>query len=65
MKIKPALGLKVRHPVTLQHIPADGIEVDANEAIWIRRLRSGDVVPVTDVVVTDEDTQIHDSPSEG
>lgn len=59
MKIKPAPGLKVRHPVTKQHIPAEGIEVSDTDTYWFRRIRSGDVVLVTEAVVTE--TQIPDS----
>lgn len=55
MFLKPALGLKVRHPVTKRHIPDNGIEV-SDSPYWARRLACGDVVlsktnmlPVNDV----------------
>lgn len=44
MIIKPAPGVKVRDPLSLQHIPETGIEVSDTDTYWARRLRSGDVV---------------------
>ncbi len=46
MFVKPAPGLKVRHPQTRQHIPVEGVEVPDTDSYWVRRLRSGDVVLV-------------------
>lgn len=43
MFVKPAEGVKVRDPVTLHHIPADGTEVPA-DTYWLRRVAAGDVV---------------------
>lgn len=43
MRVKPAEGRHVRHPVTKQHIPVEGLEVP-EETYWIRRILSGDVV---------------------
>ena len=47
MFVKPAPGLKVRHPETRQHIPDEGIEVPETDTYWARRLMDGDVVLVT------------------
>lgn len=52
MFVKPAPGLKVRHPQTGQHIPAEGVEVPDGDSYWQRRLRSGDVVLMTRPVLT-------------
>lgn len=41
--VKPAEGLKVRDPVTMDHLPATGAEVPRT-TYWLRRLRDGDVV---------------------
>lgn len=46
MFIKPKAGLKVRDPVTLQHIPEGGKEVPET-SYWIRALASGDVFVVS------------------
>lgn len=43
--IKPAPGLTVRDPDTLQPLPRDGAEVDRTTH-WLRRLAAGDVVEV-------------------
>lgn len=51
MLIRPAPGIKVRHPKTHQHIPADGIEVSDADPYWARRLRDGDVILVKPVKV--------------
>lgn len=51
MIVKPAPGVKVRHPVTRKHIPEGGIEVPISDTYWARRLRSGDVVEVHSEVV--------------
>ena len=61
MRIKPADGRNVRDPITKQHIPAEGAEVPPS-TYWLRRIRSGDVVPATDPVVTQ--IQIPDSSGE-
>jgi hypothetical protein len=49
--VKPAPGVKVRHPVTRKRIPETGIEVPSSDTYWARRLRSGDVVEVHSVEV--------------
>jgi hypothetical protein len=47
MIVKPAPGLKVRHPQSKLHIPETGIEVPDTDIYWTRRLMAGDVVKVT------------------
>ncbi|WP_322080166.1 DUF2635 domain-containing protein [Burkholderia cenocepacia] len=44
MIVKPAPGLKVRHPVTKQFLPAEGIEVPDGDIFWTRAAADGDVV---------------------
>ncbi|WP_322069963.1 DUF2635 domain-containing protein [Paraburkholderia bannensis] len=44
MIVKPAPGLKVRHPVTKQYLPAEGIEVPEGDIFWTRAENVGDVV---------------------
>jgi hypothetical protein len=46
MFVKPAPGIKVRHPQTKQHIPETGLEVPEGDTYWIRRLLDGDVLEV-------------------
>ena len=46
MFVKPAEGLKVRDPISLVHLPAEGAEVPES-SFWLRRLRSGDVFATT------------------
>ena len=54
IKVTPRKGLQIRHPITLRHLPAEGLEVD-DGTFWRRLERSGDVViqkvaqPATDV----------------
>ena len=43
MFIKPAEGLKVRHPDTRRFLADEGEEVTVND-YWLRRVRDGDVV---------------------
>ena len=43
MFVKPATGLRVVDPVTLQPLPAEGAEVPDDSSYWHRRIRSGDV----------------------
>jgi hypothetical protein len=43
MFVKPAEGRKVRHPITKQHLDAEGAEVPES-TYWLRRLAEGDVV---------------------
>lgn len=50
MFVRPAPGLKVRDPVSYLHIPEGGKEVPES-SYWVRRLRSGDVVQISDSVV--------------
>ncbi len=47
MIVKPAPGLKVRHPVTKQLLPDEGIEVPDGDIFWTRVLNDGDVVEVS------------------
>lgn len=49
MIVKPAKGIKVRDPVSRQHIPESGVEVSDVDTYWARRLRCGDVVVVPPV----------------
>ncbi|MCA8260813.1 DUF2635 domain-containing protein [Burkholderia multivorans] len=44
MIVKPAPGLKVRHPVTKQFLPPEGIEVPDGDIFWTRAAADGDVV---------------------
>ncbi|WP_321810073.1 DUF2635 domain-containing protein [Burkholderia sp. BCC1985] len=44
MIVKPAPGLKVRHPVTKQFLPPEGIEVPDGDIFWTRAANDGDVV---------------------
>ena len=41
--IKPAPGLVIRHPFTLEALPAEGLLVEEDN-YWRRRLKCGDVV---------------------
>lgn len=43
MFVRPAPGLSLRDPITLQILSAKGADVPET-AFWLRRLRSGDVV---------------------
>ena len=45
MFVKPAPGLKVRHPETRFHIPDEGTRVP-RDSYWTRRLVDGDVIEV-------------------
>ena len=45
LQIRPAVGVKVRDPISLKHIPQEGCEVESSP-YWIRRLNSGDVVAI-------------------
>lgn len=48
IKVKPALGLKVRHPVTMElHDDTCVIDVPADDPFWAKLLEYGDVVPAT------------------
>lgn len=49
MFVKPAPGLKVRDPQSMQHIPEAGLEVADTDPFWARRLRDGDVVVVNPI----------------
>ena len=46
MRVKPAPPRMVRDPLTRQLLPEEGREVPDNQ-FWRRRLRDGDVVPMT------------------
>lgn len=43
LRVKPREGIKIRHPVTRQHIPADGIVLRELDTYWERRRMDGDV----------------------
>lgn len=43
--IKPASGLKVRDPITKQHLSAEG-ESKPRTIFWLRRVASGEVVVI-------------------
>jgi hypothetical protein len=44
--VKPAPGVKVRDPVSRQHIPEAGYQVSDTDTYWRRRLMAGDVIEV-------------------
>lgn len=44
--IKPAPGLRVLDPTTMQPLPPEGAQVEKNTH-WIRRIKEGDVTLVT------------------
>lgn len=44
MIVKPAPGLKVRHPVTKQLLDEEGITVPDDDVFWTRAINDGDVV---------------------
>lgn len=47
IKVKPAPGLKVRHPVTLELFDETGvIDAPAGDPFWAKLLEYGDVVEV-------------------
>lgn len=46
MFVKPRAGLKVRDPITKQHLPETGAKVPASP-YWLRRLEAGDVFVVS------------------
>lgn len=46
MKVKPAPGVHLRDPVTMQFISDEGQEVDDNDLYWVRRINDGDAVRV-------------------
>jgi hypothetical protein len=48
MFVKPAPGLKVRHPVTRTFLPDEGIEVADGDLFWTRVLNDGDVVEISE-----------------
>ncbi len=48
MRVKPRPGLKVRHPLTKQHVPEDGLEIAELDTYWSRRILDGDLVVVDD-----------------
>ncbi|WP_353191410.1 DUF2635 domain-containing protein [Pandoraea pnomenusa] len=49
MIVKPAPGLKVRHPVTKQLLDDAGIAVPDDDIFWTRALNDGDVVCVEEI----------------
>ncbi|EGU39601.1 DUF2635 domain-containing protein [Vibrio scophthalmi] len=69
-KIRPAKpGLTLRHPKTLQKLPAEGALVELN-SYWRRRLRDGDAVfcedkPQAAVVASEPESASEDKPKKG
>lgn len=53
MIIKPSPGVRVRCPVTGQHLPDAEVEVSDADSYWMRRLQDGDVVLVVEPVSPD------------
>jgi hypothetical protein len=43
IRIKPAPGKVIVHPITRMRVPADGQTV-AESAYWLRRINDGDVI---------------------
>ena len=43
MKVTPAAGRMVRHPINHSLLPPEGREVNDHDLYWARRLRDGDV----------------------
>lgn len=66
VKVKPAIpGQIIRDPHTKRVLPDDGAEMPGT-SFWIRRLRDGDVVLVTDAPMSAppaplEDRMVHTS----
>lgn len=56
MLIKPAPGIKVRDPVTRQHLPESGKDV-LLDSYWVRCLESGDVLLVKPTETPREKTE--------
>lgn len=48
--VKPAKGLLVRDPVSLQPLPEQG-RVVPRDSHWMRRLKAGDVVETTEKAI--------------
>ena len=44
MRVKPAPGLQVRDPATLELIPAEGVDFDPTNLIHVRLFNDGDLV---------------------
>lgn len=42
--VRPAKGLVVRDPATMEVLPAEGKKVDVNAPYWVRRIRDKDVL---------------------
>jgi hypothetical protein len=56
MHVRPAPGLKVRHPVTKELFgEADVIEISPGDLFWAKLLEHGDVVCVEPVDLKSED----------
>lgn len=50
--VKPKQGLVIRDPMTKYPIASEGMDVPEN-SYWLRRLKSGDVVLVSNVQIPD------------
>lgn len=61
MIVKPAPGLKVRHPVTKQFLTDEGLEVPDGDLFWTKVLNDGDVVLVEESEKTQDDAQTSDA----
>lgn len=52
MFVKPKAGVLVRDPVTLQHLPESGRDVEPS-SYWQRRQAAGDVVVLDSIPISD------------
>ncbi|BCQ23156.1 hypothetical protein NK8_12810 [Caballeronia sp. NK8] len=57
MIVKPAPGLKVRHPDTKQFLPPEGLTVPDGDIFWTRVANDGDVEIVEEGEATDQSMQ--------
>ena len=64
MIVKPAPGLAVRHPVTKQLLPPEGIKVPDGDIFWTRVLNDGDVVLAEEAKAVEETAAAADMPAE-
>lgn len=58
LKVRPAEGLQIRHPLTMAILPKDGMIVE-QDSYWVRRLKDGDVVLV-ETIENEEQKQADD-----
>lgn len=58
VKVKPSKpGVLVRDPKNMRFLPADGAEVEMS-SYWDRRIRSGDVVVLSEKAASQADKKI-------